>query len=90
MLPECLMFFSFLRSRGGSVGHSHEYIMEFASNIERFLPLRALMTREDAEGTTATWACRFWMVSSTVTRRPFQADVALAISSPTFFGDYTV
>lgn len=47
----CLMFFSFLRSRGGS--------------------LRALMTREEAEGTTETWACRFWMVSLTVTRRPF-------------------
>ena len=51
------------------------------------IPLRALITREDAEGTTATCACRFWMVSWTVTRRPFQADVALAISSPTFFGD---
>ena len=33
---ECLMFFSFLRSRGGS--------------------LRALMTREEAEGTTETAA----------------------------------
>ncbi len=29
------------------------------------------MTREDAEGTTDTAACRFWMVSQTVTRRPF-------------------
>lgn len=47
----CLMFFSFLRSRGGS--------------------FRALMTREEAEGTTETAACRFWMVSFTVTRRPF-------------------
>lgn len=28
------------------------------------------------------------MVSWTVTRRPFQAEVALAISSPTFLGDY--
>ncbi|KAI0016750.1 hypothetical protein F4780DRAFT_758176 [Xylariomycetidae sp. FL0641] len=27
------------------------------------------------------------MVSLTVTRRPFQSPVALAISSPTFFGD---
>ena len=35
----CLMFFSFLRSRGGS--------------------FRALMTREEAEGTTETTACRF-------------------------------
>lgn len=48
---ECLMFFSFFRSRGGS--------------------FRALMTREDAEGTTETAACRFWIVSLTVTRRPF-------------------
>lgn len=48
---ECLMFFSFLRSRGGS--------------------LRALMTSEEAEGTTETAACRFWMVSLMVTRRPF-------------------
>ena len=46
------------------------------------------MTREEAEGTTETAACRFWMVSWTVTRRPFHADVALAISSPTFLGDY--
>jgi hypothetical protein len=48
---ECLMFFSFFRSRGGS--------------------LRARMTRDEAEGTTETAACRFWMVSLTVTRRPF-------------------
>ena len=44
------------------------------------------MTKEEAEGTTETAACRFWMVSWTVTRRPFHADVALAISSPTFLG----
>lgn len=47
----CLMFFSFFRSRGGS--------------------LSALMTREDAEGTMETAACRFWMVRRIVTRRPF-------------------
>ena len=47
----CLMFFSFFRSRGGS--------------------LSALITKEEAEGTTETAACRFWMVSFTVTRRPF-------------------
>lgn len=39
--------------------------------------LRALMTREEAEGTTETAACRFWMVSLTVTRRPFCLDVSL-------------
>jgi hypothetical protein len=90
---ECLMFFSFFRSRGGS--------------------FRARMTRDEAEGTTLTAACRFWMVNLTVTRRPFceeknrvsnaaylqkffpiavvgghtQSPVAFAISSPTFFGE---
>lgn len=49
--------------------------------------LRALMTKEEAEGTTETWAWRFWMVNWTVTRRPFQSLVPLAISSPTFLGD---
>jgi len=58
MLFECLMFFSFLRSRGGS--------------------LSALMTSEDAEGTTLTWAWRFWIVNFTVTRSPFQSPVTLA------------
>ena len=32
---------------------------------------KALITRDDAEGTTETAAWRFWMVSRTVTRRPF-------------------
>ncbi len=50
----CLIFFSFLRSRGGS--------------------FRALMTSEEAEGTTETAACRFWIVSFTVTRRPFYGE----------------
>ena len=63
----CLMFFSFFRSRGGS--------------------LSALMMRDEAEGTTETAACRFWIVSLTVTRSPFQSPVALAMSSPTFLGD---
>ena len=31
----------------------------------------ALMTRDEAEGTTETAACRFWIVNFTVTRRPF-------------------
>ncbi|KAI1645749.1 uncharacterized protein F4817DRAFT_168813 [Daldinia loculata] len=50
-LFECLIFFSFFLSRGGS--------------------FNALMMREDAVGTTETAACRFWIVSFTVTRRPF-------------------
>lgn len=47
------------------------------------------MTRAEAEGTTEATACRFWMVSWTVTLSPFQSPVALAISSPTFLGDYS-
>ena len=49
--------------------------------------LRARMQRAEAEGTTETVAARFWIVSLTVTLRPFQSLVPLAISSPTFFGD---
>lgn len=46
------------------------------------------MISDEADGTTDTCACRFWMVSWTVTRKPFQSPVALAMSSPTFFGAY--
>lgn len=49
--------------------------------------MSALMTRMLAVGTTSTVAFRFWMVSCTVTRSPFQSDVALAMSSPIFLGD---
>lgn len=45
------------------------------------------MMRAAAEGTTETSALRFWMVSLTVTFRPFQSLVSFAISSPTFLGD---
>merc|ERR1719440_1330363 len=47
----------------------------------------SLMTRDVAFGTTSTLAARFWIVSRTVTRIPFQALVAFTMSSPTFFGD---
>merc|ERR1712198_587837 len=50
------------------------------------LPL-CLMIWADADGTTSTAACLFWMVSLTVILRPFQSPVALAMSSPTFLGD---
>lgn len=62
------LFFSFLRSRGGS--------------------FRARTTSAAAEGTTETVALRFCTVSLTVTFRPFQSAVPLAISSPTFLGDW--
>merc|ERR1719239_2062399 len=48
---------------------------------------KALMTRAAAEGTTEQVACLFWIFSCTVTLRPFQSAVALAMSSPIFFGD---
>merc|ERR1719150_1595383 len=48
--------------------------------------LRALMMRAAAEGTTLTLACLFWMVSLTVIFRPFQSEVALAMSSPISLG----
>ena len=49
---------------------------------------RAFMINDDAEGTTSTLACLFWITSLTVIFRPFQSPVALAMSSPTFFGDW--
>eukprot|EP00091_Calanus_sinicus_P004565 TRINITY_DN148_c0_g1_i13.p2 TRINITY_DN148_c0_g1~~TRINITY_DN148_c0_g1_i13.p2 ORF type:complete len:137 (+),score=17.57 TRINITY_DN148_c0_g1_i13:142-552(+) len=49
--------------------------------------LRALMMRAAAEGTTEQVACLFWILSWTVTFRPFQSPVALAMSSPIFLGD---
>merc|ERR1712044_95919 len=48
---------------------------------------RALMIIDEAEGTTDTLACLFWMVRQQVIFSPFQSCVALAMSSPTFFGD---
>jgi hypothetical protein len=50
--------------------------------------LRALTTREAAEGMTETLAIRFWTVSLTVTLSPFHSlAVSFAISSPIFLGD---
>lgn len=63
-----LLFFCFLRSRGGS--------------------FRALITKAAAEGTTEIVAWRFWIFSCTVILRPFQSAVPLAMSSPTFLGDW--
>merc|ERR1712002_679062 len=48
---------------------------------------RALMIKAAAEGTTEQVACLFWILSCTVTLRPFQSDVAFAMSSPIFLGD---
>ena len=48
---------------------------------------KALTIKEAADGTTEMVAFLFWMVKQTVILSPFQSPVALAISSPTFFGD---
>jgi hypothetical protein len=45
------------------------------------------MTMEAADGTTSMVALRFCTVSLTVIFKPFQSEVALAISSPIFLGD---
>merc|ERR1712094_13930 len=49
--------------------------------------LSSLMMRLVAFGSTSTLAARFWIVSLTVTRMPFHADVPFTMSSPTFLGD---
>lgn len=75
---------TFLRSRGGSaLGMSRP----FGESRDGDGPLSALMTSDEADGTTLTAACRFWIVSWTVTRRPLESAVAFAMSSPTFLGD---
>ncbi len=43
-------------------------LMFFSFFLSRGGSFKALMTSEDADGTTDTAACRFWIVSLTVTR----------------------
>ncbi len=62
-------------------------LLFFCFFLSRGGSLSALITSDDAEGITSILALRFCTVSFTVTRMPFQSPVALAISSPTFFGD---
>lgn len=47
----------------------------------------ALIIKAAALGTTSILACLFCTISLTVIRRPFHSPVALAMSSPIFFGD---
>merc|ERR550514_1146753 len=47
----------------------------------------SLITKLVAFGSTLTFAARFWIVKTTVTRMPFHWLVPLTMSSPTFFGD---
>ena len=49
--------------------------------------LRVTYSKDIVKGKGATLAARFWMVSFTVTRMPFQALVPFTMSSPTFLGD---
>merc|ERR1719331_2241097 len=62
-------------------------LMFFVFLRSRFGSFNSLMIKLVAFGSTSTLAARFWMVSLTVTRMPFQADVPLTMSSPIFFGD---
>lgn len=89
MLPECAMFLTFFRSRGASAGKRDIGCERYEKDIKiaMYLPFKARMTSELAAGTIETAACLFWTVNWTVTRRPFQSPLALAISSPTFLGD---
>uniref|UniRef100_A0A1L8D6Z4 Uncharacterized protein n=2 Tax=Nyssomyia neivai TaxID=330878 RepID=A0A1L8D6Z4_9DIPT len=59
----------------------------FTFFLSRGGSFRARMISDEADGTTAIVACLFWIFSCTVIFSPFQSAVALAISSPTFFGD---
>lgn len=49
--------------------------------------LRALTISAETGGITSVWAFLYWVVDFTVIFRTFQSPVALAMSSPTFFGD---
>merc|ERR1719500_950158 len=49
--------------------------------------LSSLINKEVALGSTEAVACLFWIANCTVMRMPFQAWVALIMSSPTFLGD---
>lgn len=66
----------------------HHHILFFCFFLSLGGSFNALMIRAAAVGTTSTLAWRFCTVSLTVTLNPFQSPVALAISSPTFLGDY--
>merc|ERR1719506_2009840 len=60
------------------------FFVFFRSRLGSF---SSLIMRLVALGSTSTLAFLFWIVSLTVTRIPFHAEVPLTMSSPTFFGD---
>merc|ERR1719316_2552585 len=62
-------------------------LMFFVFLRSRIGSFSALMTKLVALGSTSTFAARFWIVSRTVMRIPFQAEVPFTMSSPIFFGD---
>ena len=74
-------------SKISSSGMLPECLTFFSFFLSLGASFKAVMTREDADGTTEAVACLFWMVKQTVTLIPLKSLVALAMSSPTFFGD---
>jgi hypothetical protein len=54
-----------------SSGMDFECFIFFSFFRSRGGSFRAFITKDEAEGTTDTVAWRFWMVSFTVTRKPF-------------------
>lgn len=70
------------------LGMGHSLFLTFLRSLGG--SFRALMISDEALGTTDTLACLFWIVNWTVIRSPFQSCVALAMSSPTFLGDWNV
>ena len=89
MLPLCLTDGSRKSVTCVETEAEYKFLLFFCFFLSRGGSLSALITKEEADGTTEMAAWRFWMVNWTVIFRPFQSWVALAISSPTFLGDYT-
>lgn len=78
---------SFIRLKK-KLGIGHSLFLTFLRSLGG--SFRALIISDEALGTTDTFACLFWIVNWTVMRSPFQSCVALAMSSPTFLGDWNV
>lgn len=70
-----------------SKSNTYMYLPFFCFFLSLGGSFNALIISDAALGTTSIFACLFCTVSFTVTFRPFQSCVALAISSPTFLGD---
>lgn len=71
------------RRRGNHLDLKHRVESSSCLHTAEFI-----FTTEAEANLIRTAACLFWMVSFTVILRPFQSPVALAMSSPTFLGDW--